>query len=165
MAGLSHYYGRAKESFAGINPKEATEHGEKMLIAGGTGLVLGLTSAIMGGLDHKILGMNVPVDGLASFGLAAAGLALHSPELLTASIAAGGSASTRSFEAIFKKGMGAHGDFDSTDIPFGFGYGTPQLQNGFTAGSPQVNGQFSAGFGFGGEDKIAEAARSLGQAA
>jgi hypothetical protein len=162
---ISHYYGRAKAGMMNINPVEATELGEKWLIAGGTGLALGLISASMGGLDHKIMGMNVPVDGLMSLGLGVAGLSMRSPELQTASIAAAGSASTRTFEAIFKKGLGAHGDFDANDIPFGFG-GAPQLNAGFGGAPAQMGqGQFSAGFGFdSGRDKIAEAAKLLNAA-
>lgn len=152
---LAHHYSRAKAGLMGINPVQATEHAEKLLIAGGTGLVLGLVSASMGGLDHKVLGMNVPVDGIASMGLALAGLSMHSPELLTASIAAGGSAATRSFEAIFKKGLGAHGDFDSNDLPFGFG-----APPAFSPGAP-AGGQFNPGYGFG-QDRLVEAAKALG---
>lgn len=164
---LAHHYARAKAGLGGINPKEATEHGERLLIAGGTGLALGAISAATGGLDKKIAGMNVPVDGLASFGLSLAGLAMRSPELLTASIAAAGSASTRTFEGIFKKGLGAHGDYDGNDIPFGAE--APQLAGynyGFGDGGhghlPAAGGQFAAGFGFGNErDRLVEAARAL----
>lgn len=163
---LAHHYARAKAGMMGINPKEATEHGERLLIAGATGGVLGLISASTGGLDKKIAGLNVPVDGLASLGLSVAGLAMHSPELLTASIAAAGSASTRTFEGIFKKGLGAHGDYDGNDIPFGAE--TPQLNAGFGFGDgghghlPAASGQFSAGFGFdSGRDRLVEAAKAL----
>jgi hypothetical protein len=164
---LSKHYNAAKAGLMGINPVHATEHAERLLIAGGTGLALGLISAGMGGLDHKVMGMNVPVDGLASLGLSVAGLAMHSPELLTASVAAAGSASTRSFEAIFKKGLGAHGDFDSSDIPFGFGGNeAPQMGAGYGFGAPQMGqGQFSAGFGFdSSRDRLVEAAKALNAA-
>jgi len=149
-----------------INPREATDHAEKMLIAGGTGAVIGMISASTGGLDKKIAGLTVPVDGLLSFGLSLAGLGMHSPELLTASIAAAGSASARTFEGFFKKGLGAHGDFDGNDIPFGTEY--PQLGFGdgghghVPAMAGQFGGQFSAGFGFGSErDRLVEAAKAL----
>lgn len=159
---LSHYYGRAKHGLMGINPKEATELGEKWLIAGGTGAALGLISAGMGGLDHKVFGFNVPVDGLVSIGLGIAGLTMNSPELQTASVAAAGSAATRSFEAIFKKGLGAHGDFDSSDVPFGFGAGDSYGELGGHGHTPAMGGQFSAGYGFGSDrDRLIEAAKNL----
>jgi hypothetical protein len=120
---LAHYYAKGKAGLMGINTGEAVQHGEDLLIAGGTGLVLGAISASIGGLDHSVAGMKVPVDGMASVGLALAGLAMRSPELKVASVAAGGSASTRWFESFFKKSLGAHGDFDGSDIPFGYGYG------------------------------------------
>lgn len=145
---LAHHYGRAKQGLMGISPKAATEHAERLLIAGGTGAALGLLSAGLGGLDKTLFGMRVPLDGLASFGLSAAGLAMDSPELLTASIAAAGSASTRSFEAIFKKGFGAHGEFDS--IGDNFQYGAEPLLEGH-GHQPAYGGQFSA-YGFGGEN-------------
>lgn len=127
---LSHYYGRAKGGLMNIDPKQATDHVENLLITGGTGMVLGMVSAAIGGLDHSVAGMPVPVDGIASGFLSVAGLAMRSPELLTASIAAGGSASTRVFEKFFKKALGAHGDFDGGDVPFGWGQEASQLPQG-----------------------------------
>ena len=159
---LSLYYGRAKAGLMGINPKEATEHAEKLLIAGGTGAVLGLISAGLGGLDHKIFGIEVPVDGVASLGLALGSLVMNSPELGTASIAAAGSASTRAFEGFFKKSLGAHGEFDYVDSQMGFGFGgSPRLEMGQNnATSSQFSGQF--GFGADGKgDRLIEAAKSL----
>lgn len=129
---LAHYYARGKAGLMNINTHEAVQHGEDLLIAGGTGLALGLISASIGGLDKHVAGMEVPVDGAVSFGLALAGLSIKSPELKVASIAAAGSASTRTFEKFFKKTL-AHGDFDGNDIPFGhelpamgYGYGAEQ---------------------------------------
>lgn len=145
MAGLSHYYGRAKSGLMNINPHEATQLGEDWLIAGATGMMLGLVSASIGGLEKDIAGFKVPVDGLFAFGLGAAGLAMRSPELRTASVAAGGSAATRTFEAFFKKALNAHGDFDSSDIPFG--HDPHQLSAG--------------GYAYGADDRLIEAARSL----
>lgn len=144
MTSLSHYYSRAKGGLMNINPHEAVQHGEDLLIAGATGAVLGLFAASTGGLDKRVFGMNVPVDGLASFGLAAVALSIRSPELKVASIAAGGSAATRTFESLFKK-MSAHGDFDASDIPF----------NGEPA-------QLEGGYGYGwGQDRLVEAAANL----
>lgn len=147
MSSLSHYYGRAKAGLMGINPNEAVQLGEDWMIAAGTGAVLGLMSAATGGMDKKIFGMEVPMDGLAAFGLALAGLSLRSRELQVASIAAGGSAATRTFEALFKKTVTA-GDFDQSDIPFGWGHEPAQMGTG--------------GFGFGmHQDRLVEAARHL----
>src|SRR3982750_2503458 len=103
---LAHHYARAKAGLGGINPKEATEHGERLLIAGGTGLALGAISAATGGRDKKIAGVNGPRGGLDADGLGSGGFAKASPEVLAASMAAAGSASTRTFEGIFKKGLG-----------------------------------------------------------
>lgn len=145
---LSHYYSRAKSGLMGINPREATQLGEDWLIAGGTGAILGLVSASIGGLDKQVAGMNVPIDGLAAGGLALAGLALGIPELKTASVAAGGSASTRVFEKFFKKSLGAHGDEDF-DATYGYAYGAEpyQLQDEY-------------GYGWG-QDSLVEAAANL----
>jgi hypothetical protein len=160
MSGLAHYYGKAKAGLMGINHKQAEEHGKQLLVAGGTGAVLGLISAVTGGLDKKIAGFEVPVDGVASLALSVAGLATRSPELLTASVAAAGSASTRSFEAIFKKTMGAHGDIDSG---MAMGFGHQQLQAGYGFGAPpQVHQSQFGDVGFGGEtDPILRAAHGL----
>lgn len=161
---LSHYYGSAKSGLMNINPAEATQLFEDWMIAGGTGALLGLMSAATGGMDKKIFGLSVPMDGAASLVLGFTGLALRSPELKVASIAAAGSASARTFEGFFKKGMGAHGDFDANDIPFGFGSGNePHQLPGGGWHQDQFSGQFSGmGFGFGNErDKLAEAAKLL----
>lgn len=133
-----------------INPAEAVQLGEDWMIAAGTGAVLGLMSAATGGMDKKIFGMEIPMDGLAAFGLALAGLSLRSPELKVASIAAGGSAATRTFENFFKKTV-AHGDFDQGNIPFGYGWGGEPNQLG-------VGGFGSYGMG---QDRLVEAARLL----
>ena len=148
---LSMYYNRAKGGLMNINTKEMVDHGENLMIAGATGAVLGLISASIGGLDHKVAGFEVPVDGLASAGLALAGLSMRSPELLTASIAAGGSAATRTFEGLFKRAIGTHGDFDGGDIPFGFGNAAPQL---YGQSMPQQ-------FGWGAESNLQAAAAAL----
>jgi hypothetical protein len=147
---LAHYYSRAKGGLMNIDSKEAVQLGEDLLIAGGTGLVLGAISASIGGLDHHVAGMPVPVDGLASMGLALAGLSMRSPELKVASIAAGGSAATRTFEALFKRSLGAHGDFDGNDIPFGYGMEPRSLNSG---GSSQQYGY--------GSDSLSRAAEIL----
>lgn len=136
MASLSHYYGKAKSSMMGVSTKDMVELGEDYLVVGATGAVLGLISSSIGGLDKTIAGMPVPVDGALSLGLGLAALSTRSPELRIASIAAGGSAATRTFEKFFKKAMGAHGEFDGTGLPqmtagYGYGYGW-----GHEAGDP-----------------------------
>jgi hypothetical protein len=127
MASLTHYYSRAKSGMASINGAQLAEIGEDMVIAGVTGAALGFISASIGGLDKTVAGMPVPVDGAVSFALAFAGAGMRSQELRIASIAAGGSAATRTFEKFFKKAMGAHGEFDSmAEVPqlgYGYGYG------------------------------------------
>jgi len=147
MSSLSHYYSRAKGGLMNVNPKEAAQLAEDWLIAGGTGAVLGLISASIGGLDKQVAGMNVPVDGLAAAGLALVGLGTGIPELKTASIAAGGSASTRVFSKFFTKALGAHGDFSE----MGYGY----------AGElPSYQGEDQFNYGWG-QDALVEAAANL----
>jgi hypothetical protein len=146
MSSLSHYYSKAKGGLMNINPHEAVQLGEDLAIAGGTGAILGAMAAATGGMDKQILGMTVPMDGLASLGLAVAGLSIRSPELKVASIAAGGSAASRTFERLFKKTF-AHGDFDAENIPFGYGEDPAQLEAGY-------------GYGYG-QDRLVEAAAAL----
>lgn len=149
MSSLSHYYAKAKGGLMDINPNEAVQLGEDLAIAGITGAALGLMAASTGGMDKTILGVKVPMDGVASIGLALAGLSIRSPELKVASIAAGGSAAARTFEGLFKK-MTAHGDFDAEDLPFGYGADDPE--------------QLEAGYGYGygyGQDRLVEAAANL----
>lgn len=147
--GLSHYYSKAKGGLMGINPREATQLGEDWMIAGGTGLVLGLVSASIGGLDKQVAGMAVPVDGLAAAGLAIAGLAIGSPELKTASIAAGGSAATRTFEKFFKKSFAANGEGDF------------EGENEYSYGAEPAQLQDQYGYGYGHEDRLVAAAANL----
>lgn len=135
---LSHYYASAKGGLAHIDPKEMADLTEDFMITALTGAGLGLASASLGGLDKKIAGFPVPLDGLASIALGFASLSTRSPGLKIASIAAGGSAATRTFEAIFKKGIGVHGEFED----LGGGYG-------------------GMGFGGGSHDRLVEAAKYL----
>jgi hypothetical protein len=161
--GLTDFYKSAKGKMGGIDAKEATQLAEDWMIAGGTGAVIGLIAASAGGLDHTIAGLKVPVDGVLSVGLGLAALTMNSPELKVASIAAAGSASARTFQTLFAKGMGAHGDFDGGDIPFGFGQAPPQLAAGYGFGAPVAQGQFNGSFGFegGSRDRLVEAAKAL----
>lgn len=141
---LTHYYSSAKGSIAGISPVEATELGEDWLIAGAAGAAIGLMSAAKNGvLDAKVAGMTVPLDGLFAAGLGLAGLAMHSPELRTASVAAGGAASARVFSSFFKKGLAAHGDVEE---------------------NPQLAAGYGAEYGWGADadhDRLVEAAKYL----
>lgn len=147
MSSLSHYYSKAKGGLMNINPHEAVQMGEDLAIAGVTGAALGLMAAATGGMDKTILGVKVPMDGVASLALATVGLSIRSPELKVAAIAAGGSAAARTFEGLFRK-MTAHGDFDADDIPFGYGADEPD--------------QLEAGYGYGwGQDRLVEAAANL----
>lgn len=128
MANLSSYYARAKSGIAGINPKEAADLAEDWLVTGATGAALGLMAAsFQGGLDTKVAGIEVPLDGLLSLGLGFAGLQTRSRQLQVASIAAGGSAAARVFTRFFQKGIGTHGEagqFDGSIHPqMGWGWG------------------------------------------
>lgn len=122
MAGLAHYYGKAKGGLLNINPKEAVELGEDWMIVAAAGGAMGFLSASVGGLDKSFAGMPVPLDGAASVGLGFLGLALRSPELRTASIALGGSASVRTFEKFFKKALSVNGEYDDEAAALGMGY-------------------------------------------
>ena len=153
MSSLAHYYSKAKGGLMNINPEQAVQHGENLMIAAGTGLALGLVSASIGGLDHDVAGMPVPVDGLATLALSAVGLSIRSPELLTASIATMGSASTRAGEKFFKKALGAHGDFDSNDLQLGMGWG--QEPQAMPANASEY------GWGWGSDDRLSQAAHRL----
>jgi hypothetical protein len=147
-----------KHGLGTINPDEAVQLGEDWLIAAATGAGIGLMSAALGGLDKKVLGVNLPMDGLVSVGLGLVGLQVggESGQLLKiASIAAGGSAAVRTFESFFKSGLKVKGDFEelgSTDMGFGghrMGYG----------GVPLVGP--GVGFGAAAQDQLVEASKYL----
>src|SRR3972149_11316601 len=71
---LTHYYARAKGSFGNIHPAEMAQLGEDFVVAAATGAGIGLMSAALGGLDKKVFGISVPLDGIAAGGLGFAGL-------------------------------------------------------------------------------------------
>lgn len=155
---LTAYYGRMKHGLGTINPDEAVQLGEDWLIAAATGAGIGLMSAALGGLDKKVLGVSLPMDGLVSVGLGLVGLQVggESGQLLKiASIAAGGSAAVRTFESFFKSGLKVKGDFEelgSADMGFGghrMGYG----------GVPLVGP--GVGFGAAAQDQLVEASKYL----
>lgn len=158
MTSLTHYYGQMKHSFGTINPAEATQLGEDWLIAAATGAGIGLVSAGLGGLDKKVFGVSLPVDGLISVGLGVVGLQMggESGQLLKiASIAAGGSAAVRTFESFFKTGLKVKGEFeDLGGSSMGFG-GNRMGYGGVPLVGPGV------GFGSAAQDRLVEASKYL----
>lgn len=151
MASMTEYYGRMKSGVGSINPKDMAQLGEDYMIVAASGLAVGLISGAIGGLDKKIAGFNVPVDGLLSLGLGFMGLQMKGNSgqaLKVASIAIGGSASVRTFERFFKGAFGVHGEFN--ELP---GRQAPkQLGTGFGRGF---------GFGMSQNDRLIDAARYL----
>lgn len=161
MSSLTHYYGRAKEGIAGINPRDMAQLGEDWLITAVAGAGVGVMSAALGGLDKQVAGFPVPLDGLVSVGLGVVGLQMGGDTgkaLKIASIAVGGSAAVRTFEKFFEKGFGsklfkAHGEFEdvgSFDSTPGYG-----ALPGYGATGPVF------AFGQGARDRLVEAARYL----
>ena len=158
MPSMTEYYGRMKSGIGSINPKDMAQLSEDWMIATGTGAAIGLMSGATGGLDKKIAGLNVPLDGLVAIGLGVFGLQAGGDTgkiMKIASIAAGGSAAVRTFEKFFKAGFKVKGEFEDLGSS-----GIPQF-------SPYQNyGQFSSGtsnfgFGVGAQDRLVEAARYL----
>ena len=155
MASLMEYYGRSKSGFGSMHPRDMTQLGEDWLITAAAGAGVGLVSASIGGLDKTIAGVSVPVDGLIAIGLGFAGLQMGGDTgkmLKIASIAAGGSAAVRTFEAFFKRGLKVKGEFEELGSGSGWQLG---------AGGPLP--QFGPGVGFGNadQDRLVAAARYL----
>lgn len=145
-----------KASASSIKGEDMADLGEEWLITAATGAGIGLLSAALGGLDHKVFGLPIPVDGLVSIGLGVAGLEAQGDmarTLKVASIAAGGSAAVRTFEGFFKSGL----HLGTTSTGFGHGY-TEQLP-------PHMRHMHTYAYGFGGgaseQDRLIEAARHL----
>lgn len=156
MASMTEYYGRMKHGFGSINPQDMAQLGEDWMIATVTGAGIGLMSAALGGLDKKIAGFNVPLDGAVALGLGFVGLKAKGNTgkmLKIASIAAGGSAAVRTFEGFFKAGFKVKGEFED----LGAGY-TSMGGHRFHGQLPSYPG---AGFGIGAQDALVEAARYL----
>ena len=161
MAALTHYYGRMKHSIAGINSYEATALGEDLMVATAAGAGIGLISATMGGLDRKIAGFEVPVDGLISIALGVGGLMTHHYKyahvMKIASIAAGGSAAVRTFEKFFRSNLhslGIKGEFEDLGSR-GIGHrGYPGQLPGYAPG-PGI------AYGASPQDRLVDAARYL----
>lgn len=159
MASISEYYGRMKAGAGSINPKDATQLGEDYMIVAATGLGVGLISGAIGGLDKKIAGFNVPVDGLIAFGLGYAGLQFKSQPLKIASIAAGGSAAVRTFERFFKSAFHVKGELE--DIGSGMmGISGYRVHGQLGSGQTPYYGP-GVGFGVGAQDRLVEASKYL----
>jgi hypothetical protein len=152
MASLTEYHQNMKNAIAGIDPADVAELGEDYMVVAAAGLGVGLISGAIGGLDHKIAGFNVPVDGLLSLALGGLGLHLRNDMIKTASIAIGGSASVRTFERFFKKAFGVKGEFE--DLGMGQ-FGGQQAPFQLPGMRPKM------GFGASDQDALVEAAKFL----
>ena len=158
MTAMTEYYHRMKSGIAGIHPQEAKDLSEDWMVTAAAGAGVGLLSASLGGLDKKIMGFNVPVDGLIAIGLGFAGLTTrkYKHTLKIASIGLAGSAAVRTFEKFFKTNaihLGIKGEFEDLGRS-GLGYrGYPGLP-GYQAG-PGV------AYGASAQDRLVEAARYL----
>lgn len=163
MASLLEHWG-ANKGF-GLGKKRATEEELEMLgldyvAVAATGAGLGLMSAALGGLDHKVFGFTVPVDGLVSIGLGVLGLKTEGEIgriIKVASCAAGGSAAVRTFEGFFKRGLHVKGEFEDLGGGYG-GMGFGALGNGH---QQYMLGQGAVGFGQAEQDRLVNAARYL----
>ena len=160
MTALSHYYGKMKHSITDIDPIEGRILGEDLMVATAAGAGIALISATTGGLDKKIHGFDVPIDGLISVALGVGGLMTHHHRyahvMKVASIAAGGSAAVRTFEKFFRsnlQNLGVKGEFEDLGSR-GIGYrGYPGLQ-GYAPG-PGI------AYGASPQDRLVDAARYL----
>lgn len=154
MASLSEYYGNMKAGVGSIDPQDMAQLGEDWMVTAAAGAGIGLVSAALGGLDKKIAGVTVPVDGLIAVGLGVTGLQMSGQSgqfLKLASIAAGGSAAVRTFEKFFKAGFKVKGDFE--DIH-------PMQLPGRFGSESQVFGP-GVGFGLSDQDALVEASKYL----
>jgi hypothetical protein len=158
MSSMTEYYGKMKSGFASIDPKDMAQLGEDWMIVAATGAAVGLVSGAIGGLDHKIAGFNIPVDGLISVGLGVAGLQMSGDTgkvLKIASIAAGGSAAVRTFEKFFKAGFKVKGEFED------LGSGMTSISGYRFHGQLPAQAGYGLGFGAGEQDRLVEAAKYL----
>lgn len=158
MASMTEYYGRMKSGFASINPQDMAQLGEDWMIVAATGAGVGFLSGAIGGLDKKIAGFNVPIDGLLSIGLGVAGLQMKGSTgkaLKLASIAAGGSAAVRTFERFFKSAFHVKGEFEDLQS------GMMGISGHRFHGLPAYAYGPAVGFGAGAQDALVEAAKYL----
>ena len=164
MASMTEYYSRMKGGLAGIDPQEATELGEDWLITCAAGLGAGLVSGAIGGLDKKIAGFTVPIDGAISIGLGTLGLVMKGDSgkvLKLASVALGGSAAVRTWERFFKGAFHVKGEFE--DLGGGYSGIEGSQQNrwhSLPGYQPRYVGP-GVGFGVGEQDRLVEASRYL----
>jgi len=153
MPSLTEYYGRAKYGFGNMNPVDMAQMGEDWMIAAATGVGVGLMSVALGGLDKKVFGFPVPLDGVAAGVLGFAGLQMRGTTgqaLKLASVAAAGSAATRTFEKFFKAGFKVKGDFEDL--------GSMGISGHRWHGDHLLS---DVGFGAGAQDALVEAAKYL----
>lgn len=162
MTSMTEYYGKMKTSFGSIDPKDMAQLTEDWMIVAATGAGVGLLSGAIGGLDKKIAGFNIPIDGLISIGLGFAGLQMKGDTgkmLKIASIAAGGSASVRTFEKFFKAGFHVKGEFE--DLGGGMTEISGHRFHGLPAADYSQGYGYGIGFGVGAQDRLVAAARYL----
>ncbi|VVB55227.1 Uncharacterised protein [uncultured archaeon] len=159
MASMTEYYGRMKGGLSSIDPKDMAQLSEDWLVVAGTGAAIGLISGAIGGLDKKVAGFNVPIDGLLSIGLGVAGLQMKGDTgkiLKIASVAAGGSAAVRTFERFFKGAFHVKGELED------LGSGMMGISGHRFHGQNQLPGYgYGVGFGVGAQDRLVEAAKYL----
>ncbi len=147
-----------KGGFASIDPKDATQLFEDWAIVAAAGAGAGLISGAIGGLDKKIAGFTVPVDGLISIGMGLFGLQVKGDGgkmLKIGSIALGGSAAVRTFEKFFKAGFKVKGEFED------LGSGFTEISGHRFHGLPGYQQPVGYGFGVGAQDRLVEASKYL----
>jgi hypothetical protein len=153
MPSLTEYYGRAKHSFGTMDPADMAQMGEDWMIAAATGVGVGLMSVALGGLDKKVFGFPLPMDGVAAGVLGLAGMQMGGTTgqaLKLASVAAAGSAATRTFEKFFKTGFKVRGDLEDL--------GSMGISGSSWQGDQLLG---DVGFGAGAQDALVEAAKYL----
>jgi hypothetical protein len=165
MASMTEYYSRMKGGIASIDPQDATQLGEDWLITCAAGMGTGLISGAIGGLDKKIAGITVPIDGLMSLGIGGLGLVMKGDSgkiLKLASIALGGSAAVRTWEKFFKGAFHVKGEFE--DLGGGYSGLEGGGMSGRWHGLPGYQQRYvgpGVGFGVGEQDRLVEASRYL----
>lgn len=158
MASLTEHYEGFKAGIGSIDPADAAQLMEDWFVVAATGAGVGLISGAIGGLDHKIAGFTVPVDGLISGGLGLAGLVTKNHYLKLASVAAGGSAAVRTFERFFKAGFHMKGEFED------LGSGMMGISGHRFHGNNQLPAHMygpGVGFGVSAQERLVEAAKFL----
>lgn len=163
MASMTEYYGRMKGGMASIDPADMAQLAEDWMVTAAAGMGAGLISGAIGGLDKKIAGFNVPIDGLISIAIGGFGLQMKGDGgkiLKLASIALGGSAAVRTFEKFFKGAFHVKGEFED----LGGGYSGLEGRTSRWHSLPGYQQQYygpGIGFGVGEQDRLVEASRYL----